>query len=113
MIKFVSLFGVLGTASVMFLMYTLAKLSERFGAVIKMPPIYRYFYLAAALVGVSVLTQALHLFNLTWLTWLTWLTQPWVLLVTYYLPLSIGVTLALGITWRYWRWLVKEDRRET
>ena len=103
------LLGSLATLAIVLLVYILAKLSARFGTVIKMQPIYRYYYLAAGLMTISFLIQILvsvpHLIpgvNLAWLA------SSWLLLLVYHLPLVIGVTISLIITWRYWSWLVTE-----
>lgn len=98
-----ALLGTFSTLSVLLLFYILAKLSERFGNVIKMKPIYRYYYLAAGLVAVSLVTQ----FFVARIKG-QGLNTPWVLLVGYYIPLSLGLTIGLVITWRYWSWLVTE-----
>jgi hypothetical protein len=37
-----------------------------------------------------------------------WFSSSWFLLLAYYLPVTIGVTIGLVITWRYWSWLVAE-----
>jgi len=100
--------GTLGTLSIIVLLYVLAKLSERFGSVIKMPPIYRYYYWAAALVVMGLMTQLL-MAVVDPPTLLNHLSKPWLLLLVYDVPVSIGLTMSLVITWRYWRWLVNEN----
>lgn len=101
--------GALGTLSILLILYILAKLSERFGSVIKMRPRYRYYYLALLFLFIGWVAQLL-----VWAAALTpanmqnWLNSPWFLLLAYYLPLTIGVTIGLVITWRYWSWLVAE-----
>ena len=101
--------GTVGTLSVIALFYILAKLSEKFGSVIKMAPIYRYYYLAILLLCLSYIVQLILVrVTLTAEYFPAWLTAPWFLLLTYYLPRAIGVTIALIITWRYWSWLITE-----
>jgi hypothetical protein len=95
--------GTFGTLSVLLLFYILAKLSERFGNVIKMKPIYRYYYLAAGLVAISLVTQFLVARGEA-----EGSNDLWVLLAGYYIPFSLGLTIGLVITWRYWSWLVTE-----
>lgn len=107
--KAVAVLGLLGTSSVIMLFYILARLSQRFGTVIKMPPLYRYYYLAAAIFCISLVSQFLVIISpLTLLKNTAWLTEPWVLLLDYYLSQAVGVTIALIVTWRYWRWLITE-----
>jgi hypothetical protein len=36
------------------------------------------------------------------------LNAEWFYLLTYYLPLALGVTIGLGIAWRYWSWILQE-----
>ena len=107
-----SFLGTVGLLSIMVLFYVLARLSEKFGAVIKMPPIYRYYYVSLALTAVS---YVIHLAVIGFIVpppgALAWLASPLVLLLTYHLPLAAGVSLALFITWRYWSWLVTEPNR--
>jgi hypothetical protein len=104
-----SLLGALGTLSILLVLYILAKLSERFGSVIKMRPQYRYYYLALIFLFIGWLAQLLVLAaGLTPANIQNWLNSPWFLLMAYYVPLTIGVTIGLVITWRYWSWLVAE-----
>jgi hypothetical protein len=35
-----------------------------------------------------------------------WTLLPWLLIVTYYLPLAVSVSIGLFVSWRYWSWLV-------
>jgi hypothetical protein len=109
LIELGSLLGALGTLSILIIIYILAKLSERFGAVIKMRPRYRYYYLALIFLFIGWLAQLLVLAtDLTPTNVQSWLNSSWFLLLAYYLPLTIGVTIGLVITWRYWSWLVAE-----
>ena len=91
--------GIFSTLAIMLLFYIMAKLSERFGVVIRMKPIYQYYYVAMGLTAISFITQLLAAtveFSL------------WVIVLAYHLPLSISVSIAAVITWRYWCWLVTE-----
>jgi hypothetical protein len=99
-----SILGSFGILSIIILFVILAKLSQRFGAVIKMPPVYRYYYTALVLLAISYITHVVSVTDIISVE----TTLAWVLLATYYLPLVFGVTLGLIITWRYWNWLVTE-----
>lgn len=102
----ISYLGILGTSSIIFLFYILARLSHRLGSVQKMPPIYRYYYVASIFGVIGCVTQLLVArANSAPLWW----TSPWFLFVAYHLPLIIGVSLSLVITWRYWSWLITEQ----
>jgi hypothetical protein len=105
----ISLLGTFGTLSIIALFYILAKLSERFGSVVKMPPRYRYYYIGIAVLAIGYLTH-LVVANaiLTLEKTPAWLISPGFLLATYHLPLAIGLTIGLVITWRYWSWLITE-----
>jgi hypothetical protein len=94
---------------VLVLFYILAKLSERFGSVIKMRPQYRYYYLALVFLLIGWIAQLLVMAaDLMPATLQNWLHSFWFVLLAYYLPVTIGVTIGLIITWRYWSWLVAE-----
>jgi hypothetical protein len=99
--------GTVGTLSLILLFYILAKLSERFGAVVKMSPLYRYYYLSLLL---ALISSATHLISARadLVPVKGWFTNPLFLLLAYHLPLAIGVTIGLYITWCYWSWLVTE-----
>lgn len=109
MIALGSLLGTLGTLSVLVLFYILAKLSERFGSVIKMRPQYRYYYVALVFLFVGWIAQLLFMAaDLMPANFQTWIQSSWFVLLVYYIPVTIGVTIGLVITWRYWSWLVAE-----
>lgn len=101
-----SILGTLGTFSIVALFYILARLSERLGSVEKMAPLYRYYYIALFL---FVLGGLAHLLiarvHLTPAAFPEWLLSPWFVLLAHYLPLAVGVTIGMVVTWRYWSWL--------
>lgn len=104
-----AILGTFGTLSIIALLYILAKLSEKFGSVIKMSPIYRYYYLAIAFLVIAYITNWLVV-RATLIPENTpaWLNAPWFLFLAYHLPRAIGVTIGLVLTWRYWSWLILE-----
>jgi hypothetical protein len=106
---FVTLLSPLGIVAVIFLFFILARLSEKLGAVTRMPPYYRWFWIGMGFLGIALIAQLAYIsVSLT--------EQPshWLLsgslfyLVTYHVPLAIGVTIGLVVTWRYWGWLLTE-----
>ena len=104
-----SLLGTIGTISVVILFFILAKLSERFGSVVRMSPLYRYYYLSLFLALISTTVQVLAVRAETTVTSIpVWITAPWFLLLAYYLPLAIAVTIGIYVTWHYWSWLITE-----
>lgn len=101
--------GTVGTLSLIVLFYILAKLSEKFGSVIKMAPIYRYYYLAILFLAIGLVTQLFVVrATLTVQNSEVWFAAPWFLFLAYHLPLAIGLTIGLVIAWRYWSWLITE-----
>jgi len=103
-----SLLGTVGTISLIILLFVLAKLSERFGSVVRMSPLYRYYYLSILLVLISATVQILAVRAESVTTIPVWVTAPWLLLLAYHLPLAIAVTIGLYVTWHYWSWLITE-----
>jgi hypothetical protein len=100
--------GAFAPLSLMILFYILAKLSERFGSVVKMRPIYRHYYTATLFLALGTAAHFLATLALTSTDLPAWFASPWFLLLAHNLPLAIGVTIGLFITWRYWSWLVTE-----
>jgi hypothetical protein len=115
----ITVLGTLATCSIIFLFHILARLSEKFGSVLRMPAYYKWYYLAEVLTGVATLA---HLMQAS-----TYLAQsaaspvePGTLfkptslaftLTFYHLPLVIAVTIGLFITWRYWGWLITDRNK--
>jgi hypothetical protein len=103
--------GSLSLLAVLYMYYILANLSKRYGEVIRLPPYYRGFYAGIALICVSFFghliqdsviiapDQAPSL-----------LTNDAFYLLTYYLPLALAVTVGLGVAWRYWSWIWREQQ---
>ena len=105
----VTILSVLGTLSVIYLFYILAKLSQRLGSVEKMSPYYRYFYVANAFIVIGAVSHIIMArVALSPQDFPAWLLAPWFLLISHYVPLTIGVTIGLLVTWRYWSWLIRE-----
>jgi hypothetical protein len=105
----ISILGTVGTLSVIILLFVLARLSERFGSVVKMRPLYRYYFVSLFLVLVSATTHILAASADSMATDNpSWLTNPWFLLLAFHLPLTVAVSIALYVTWRYWGWLITE-----
>ncbi len=74
-----------------------------------MRPQYRYYYVALIFLLIGWVAQLLVMATgLMPASLQNWLNSPWFLLLAYYLPVTIGVTIGLVITWRYWSWLVAE-----
>lgn len=99
-----SLSSALGPLSMTIVLLVLAELSRRLGAVLKIPPWHRGYYIAA---GLTIISVVVRLFSLS-LSAQEFSTKHGddILSLTYTLSLAGGVCLGLIITWRYWGWLV-------
>ena len=99
----------LGLVGLIYTIIIMARLSQRLGAVTKMRPLYRGLYLAAAFILVPLIVHFLRLSTLgTPPEEMSVLRQDWCILLFYSLPMAIGMTVSLVITWRYWSWLLRE-----
>jgi hypothetical protein len=99
-----------GLAAVIYGLAILARFGEKLGAVTKMRPLYKGYYVSIGLVGVALIAHFLRA-SVFWAPPQTTpivLDMPLFYLFSYHLPLAIGLSLALGITWYYWSWLLKE-----
>jgi len=109
MIIVTTILGVLGVFSIIYLNLLLSNLSRRLGTVTQMKPYYRWFLVAGAFVTIAALSQLIRgTAMLAPDLALSVFLEPWFALVTYHLPLAIGVTLDLAIVWCYWGWMFKE-----
>jgi hypothetical protein len=109
MAAFLTLLSPAGTISVMFLFFILARLSEKLGAVTRMYAYYRWFWVGIGFLGIALISQLLRItVSLTRQTSYPLLNDPLFYLVTYHVPMAIGVTIGLAVTWRYWSWLLTE-----
>ena len=99
-----------GLASIIYALAILAGFGRKLGNVTKMRPLYKGYYVAIGFVVLALITHFLR-------TSVFWappqaipliLSSPVFYLFLYYLPLAIGLSLALAITWYYWSWLLKE-----
>lgn len=97
MISLQLLLGLIGPASIIVALVVLALLSERLGAVTKRAPIYRWFFVSVALIGISIVARLIAPDALDYRAALL-----------YDIPLAVGLTLAVVIAWRYWSWLLSE-----
>lgn len=103
--------GSLSLLAVIYVFYILANLSRRYGEVIRLPPYYRGFYVAIGLISLAFIAHLVH--DNVFLAaeqQSSPLNDDWFYLLTYYLPLALAVTLAIGIAWRYWSWILKEQK---
>jgi hypothetical protein len=93
-----TLLGVVGPASIAFALCIIGLLSQRLGAVTRMPPYYRWFFVAAGFAGISTVCRLLSI-----------RAELEVLGLIYTTSLAVGVTVAVVPAWRYWSWLFVEQ----
>lgn len=105
----VGLAGSLGLLAVIATVLTLAALSQRIGELRKMPPLYRGFYISAACLIAALFVRFLRVSTLLAPPeGPTFLNDDRFYLLAYHLPLALGLTVSLVVTWRYWSWLLRE-----
>jgi len=99
----------IGLLSIAYLSFLFANLSRRLSAVTKMNDHYRWFMVAGGFIILAALSQVIrgtadlarHLASPV-------LLEPWFALVSFHIPLTVGVTLDLVLVWYYWGWILKE-----
>ena len=103
--------GVVGLIAIMYLLYIFANLSRRLGAVTKMKPYYRGYYVALAFLSVSFVARVVLssvALSPPSLVAPGLLSSPFFSLVAYHVPFAIAMAISVGVTWQYWSWLLKE-----
>jgi predicted membrane channel-forming protein YqfA (hemolysin III family) len=88
----------------------LAGFGRKLGAVTKMRRYYYGYYIAIGCLIVTILTHLLRA-SVFWAPVETvppLFSDPIFYLLLHHLPMAIGLTLSLGVTWYYWSWLLKE-----
>jgi hypothetical protein len=110
MTVFGAILGSLGVFSLLYALVTLAQFSRKLGAVTKMRPFYRGYYAAAGLVGLALVMRLVRtsVFLASPQSMSPVLEEPLFYFFLYHLPLALGTTLGVALTWHYWSWLLKE-----
>src|ERR1044071_8244132 len=93
------LLSLIGPLSIFVVMIVMAVLSKRLGSVTHAAPYYIGFYIAALLVGISIVFRVVNGDGGT--------TDFVAVLIYTALP-ALSVTLGVIIAWRYWSWLFAE-----
>ncbi len=89
-----------GLVAVTVMLYILAALSRRLGAVTKMKPYYRGFYVAMAGVVIAMVSTLLRQLDVR--------SDLSLYILVYYLPLILSGVVSLVVAYRYWGWLFRE-----
>ena len=101
--------GPMGLLAVVYLGFLFASFSRRLIEVTRMADHCRWFQVANGFVTLAAMSQivrgiaalAPHLAPSV-------LLEEWFALVSFHLPLVIGVTIDLVLVWHYWGWILKE-----
>lgn len=88
----------LGPIAITLMLVVIGLLSERLGAVTRMPPYYRWFFVAALFTSLSIAARLVAATG----------GNTEFLAVVYLTGLTIGLTIGLSAAWYYWRWLFSE-----
>jgi len=98
-----------GLLAVVYLGFLFANFSRRLGAVTKMARHHRWFQVASGFVALAAMSQVMRgIAALAPQVALPILLEPWFTLVSFHIPLAIGVTFDLVLVWYYWGWTLKE-----
>ena len=103
----------LGSLSLLALIHTfyiMGNLSRRYGQVIRLPPLYRGYYIGMMLICIAFIS---HLMRDSVILapdqGPRLLSSETFYVLAYYLPLALAVTVAIAVSWRYWSWILKEQ----
>lgn len=92
----------IGLLGIVFALIVVAQLSKRLGYATRAKPYYRGFYVAAALLVVSIIGQLVNELLLR-----ADPHEPGWILVYDGIP-ALALTLGVVVAWRYWSWLLAE-----
>jgi len=104
--------GPIGLIAIVYLGLIFANLSRRLCAVTKLKYWAGWFTLGSSLLGLAVASQIIRSSaslapNLA----PAMLLSPWFVVMTYYIPFALGVTIEFVLVWHYWRWTFEEKLR--
>ena len=101
--------GAIGLLAVVYLGFMFANLSRRLSAVRKMADYHRWFQVANGFVALAAMSQIVRgIAVLAPDVAYPILLESWFALVSFYIPLAVGVSLDLVLVWYYWGWILKE-----
>jgi hypothetical protein len=92
--------SLLGPFSVLIVLVVVALLSSRLGAVTRRPPLYRWLFVSAALIGVALTFRVASMDEAGRLVGYASLV--------YDVPVIMALLLGVVVVWRYWGWLLYE-----
>jgi hypothetical protein len=103
-----ALLSVAAPLALIYGLYVMAQISQRFGSVTKRPPYYRWFYVAMVLMLIPAAIRLLA----------PGIGDGGVLddgaaeAFLYTVPFAISLGVALAAAWRYWSWLIVHSQDE-
>jgi uncharacterized membrane protein (DUF4010 family) len=101
--------GAAGLLAIAYLGLLFASFSRRLSAVTRMANNDRWFFTASALIVVATMSQVMRsTAALAPDVAPPVLLEPWFSLVSFHIPLVIGVTVDLVLVWYYWGWILRE-----
>ena len=107
----IALAGTAGLGAVVLVTLIMARLTQRWELVTRSRSYYQLFYVSAALLSVASLLRLIRAVHLVADTGSPLLSDPrsWLYLSLYHVPMAIGMTIGLAVTWRNWGWLLREQ----
>jgi hypothetical protein len=102
--------GAVGLLAMAYLSFLFANFSRRLSAVTKMRNHNGWFVAANVLFAVAAMSQIIRSTASLAAPGLApaALLEPWFSLVSFHIPLAVGVTIDLVLVWYYWGWILKE-----
>lgn len=102
--------GIGGLLAITYLGFLFANFSRRLSAVTRMANHHRWFPVASVFVALAAMSQVVRgtaaLAPPDVVPPI--LLEPWLSLVSFHIPLAIGITIDLVLVWYYWGWILKE-----
>lgn len=100
----------MGLFAVVYLGMIFANLSRRLNSVTRRKKYDQWFAVANILIAVAAISQMIRgSAALACRQPFPILLHPWFAMVSFHIPLAIGVTIDLVLVWYYWAWILKED----
>lgn len=105
-----ALAGCVGEAAIIYTVIILARLSQKLGAVTKMPPYYKGFYVSVALLCLALVSRVVHISAVLTETGRTaaLFAEESFSLAAHHVPMALGMLVSVLVAGRYWGWLLKE-----
>jgi hypothetical protein len=101
--------GAVGLLAIFYLGSLFATFSRRLGTVTKMANRHRWFRVANGFIALAVVSQLMRgVAALAPQLAYPILLEPWFALVSFHIPLVIGLTLDLVLVLYYWGWILRE-----